>query len=57
MTNAEKYKAYTILNKYTDKIFQALYEQQKLELDEILEIEDTLKKLKDDLWLEVLKSD
>lgn len=57
MTNAEKYKAWQILDKYTNKIYSALYEEQKLELDEILEIEQVLKMLKENLWLEVLKND
>ena len=57
MTNAEKYKAYQVLHKYTDKIYQALYEEGKLNLNEILEIEEILKMLKEDLWLEVLKND
>ena len=57
MTNAEKYKAYQVLDKYTDKIYHALYEEGKLNLNEILEIEEILKMLKKDLWLEVLRSD
>ena len=57
MTNSEKYKAWQVLDKYTDKIYQALYEEGKLNLNEILEIEEILKMLKEDLWLEVLKDD
>lgn len=57
MTNAEKYKAYKLLDMKTNKILSILYRSEQLEIDEYLEFADTLKLLKEELWLEVLHDD
>lgn len=57
MTNAEKYNAYLLLDKKTDKILSILYRSEQLEIDEYLEIADTLQNIKEHLWLEVLHDD
>jgi len=57
MTNAEKYKAYKLLDTRTNKILSILYKSEQFEIDEYIEIADTLKLLKEELWLEVLHND
>jgi hypothetical protein len=57
MTNAEKFKAYKFLDMKTNKILSILYRSEQLEIDEYLEFADTLKLLKEELWMEVLAND
>ena len=57
MTNAEKFNAYKLLDKKSDKILSVIYRSEQFEIDEYLEIADTLHNLKEHLWMEVLHDD
>lgn len=57
MTNAEKYKAYKFLDMKTNKMLSILYRSNQLEIEEYLEFADTLKLLKEELWMEMLHDD